>query len=115
MWSLTNDYSLTNIGGGRPLGEYTEIAEQIKLLYEIAQKLGIDGRVFAQIDPGQQVYKIGQGDSNAAMIYGLKPYILAPEFTPQPLVGSIKEVPTLHNKMHPTILRSALRNIVEES
>lgn len=116
MWSLTNDFGLTNIGGERPLGDYTEIAEQIKLLYQLAQQLGIDGKVFAQIDPANEVYKIGQGDAAAAMAYGLKPYMVAPMFSPMPLVGGESaETPVLHSKMHKTMLRSILHNIVEES
>jgi len=116
MWSLTNDYGLTNIGGDRPLGAYDEVAEQVKLLYQLAQSLGIDGRVFAQIDPANQVYKIGQGNAAAAMAYGLKPYIVPAMYSPQSLVGGeTAEVPVLHNKMHKTMLRSILHNIVEES
>lgn len=116
MWSLTNDYGLTNIGGDRPLGPYDEVAEQIKLLYQLAQNLGIDGKVFAQIDPANEVYKLGQGDMAAAMAYGLKPYVVAPMFSPQPLVGGeAPETPVLHSKMHRTVLRSMLHRIVEES
>lgn len=117
MWSLTNDFGLTNIGGGRSLGPYTEVAEQLKLLYQLAQSLGIDGKIFGEIDPANQVYKIGQGDANAAMAYGLKPYLIAPQFTPQSLVGgeTHEETPVLHKGMHKTMLRSILHNIVEES
>lgn len=116
MWSTSNDYGLSNIGGERPLGDYSEIAEHIKLIYQLAQNLGIDGKIFAQIDPANEVYKLGQGDTAAALAYGLKPYLIAPMYSPQDLTGNeLPETPTLNKNMPRTMLRSILHNIVEES
>lgn len=120
MWSLTNDYGLTNIGGDRPLGEYTEVQRQIKLAYDLATKLASSGdipEVYADINVGNHTYEVAQGNSAAALAYGLKPYIVAPQYIAQALTPLPKndDVPTLNNNMKRSFLRTILRKIVEEA
>jgi len=115
MWSSSNNYALTSIGE-RPLGNYTEIQRQIQLLYQYAQQLAENGQVFAQIDPENDIFKLGQGDPVAAMLYGLKPYVVSqPLGTPTSLVKQDMKVTQIGGAMQPQILRSLLHKIVEES
>lgn len=112
MWSLSNDYGLNDVGS-RPLGNYTEIQRQVALFYQLAQQLQENGQVFAQIDPNSEVFRLGQGDASAAMLYGLKPYmVMQPLGDPTPL---IKQVATQVSALQPQMLRSLLQKIVEES
>ncbi len=115
MWSLTDGYSLGSIGE-RPLGNYTEIQRQVELFYRLAQQLEKNGQVYAQVDPESETYKLGQGDESAAMLYGLKPYmVMQPLGTPTPLVKQPMQMPQLGGHMQPQFLRSLLHKIVEES
>src|SRR5580765_3504044 len=116
MWSTTNDYGLTNIGGDRYLGDYTEIQRQAQLFYQLALQLSQQGQIFAQVDPSEEIFKLGQGDPAAAMMYGLKPYmVMQPLGNPTPLVSKDMPGPQVGGDMQPQMLRSLLRKIVEES
>lgn len=114
MWSSTRDYGLVGIGD-RPLGDYTEKQRQLKLFYELAKQLQQDGHIFAQIDPEEEVFKLGEGtDESAAMLYGLKPYmVMQPLGDPTPLVK--QPIAQLGGSMQPQFLKSLLHKIVEES
>lgn len=117
MWASSNDYSLTNIGGERPLGDYTEIQRQIALVYQLAQQLQQNGTVFANIDPQNEQFELGQGDEEAALLYGLKPYIIAPNNQTTVLVpiNNTQKAPQLNSNMHRGMLRSILAKIVEDA
>lgn len=119
MWSLTNDYGLTNAAGDRPLGEYTEVQRQIKLAYDLATKLASEGgipEVYADINVGNHTYEVANANSAAALIYGLKPYIVAPQYTSQALTPLPQDdTPMLNNNMKRSFLRTILRKIVEEA
>jgi hypothetical protein len=115
MWSTSNDYGLSNIGGDRWLSNYTEIQRQVQLFYQLARQLEQYGQVYAQIDPKEEIFKLGQGDAAAAMMYGLKPYmVMQPLGTPTPLVKNT-EAPQVSGDMQPQMLRTLLHKIVEES
>jgi len=113
MWSSSNDYGLNGIGGDRPLGEYTAIQQQMRLLYQLATELQKNGQIFANIDPNEETFQLGQGDEATAMLYGLKPYMVAqPLGTPTSMVRSPAQI---GGAMQPQLLKSLLRRIVEES
>jgi hypothetical protein len=116
MWSTSNDYGLTNIGGDRYLSNYTEIQRQVQLFYELARQLEQNGQVFAQVDPSEEIFKLGQGDAAAAMLYGLKPYmVMQPLGSPTSLVSQDLPIPQVGANLQPQMLKSLLRKIVEES
>ena len=109
MWSSSNDYGL-NSTGERPLGNYTAIQRQVALFYKLAQQMAQDGQVFAQVDPQEELFKLGQGDADTAMLYGLKPYmVMQPLGTPTSLAKL--EVQKIGGAMQPQFLRSLLRKI----
>src|SRR6478752_8146948 len=98
MWS-SNDTGTFAINGDRTLGEYTAIQRELQLVYDLAQKLGVTTQdIYANIDPGNETYELGVGDSAAALAYGLKPYIVAPQFSPKSLVAepTIDQSSSLH-------------------
>lgn len=119
MWSTTSGGNVFNINGDRTLGEYTEIQRELQMVYDLAQKLGVQpGDIFAQIDPGNDRYELATGDSAAALAYGLKPYIVAPQYAPKslvPLPMSQQVAPNLSSSMQPQMLRTLLTRIVEDA
>ena len=119
MWSVSNDYNLFNVGGDRTLGEYTEIQRQLQMVYDLAKQLGLsDDQIYGDIDPANSKYELAKGDSSAALAYGLKPYIVAPEYEPKslvPLPMDQQKVPTVSSQMQPNMLRAILKRIVEEA
>lgn len=121
MWGTGNSYGLSEVDGGRTLGDYTAQQRKLALAYRLAMQLASDGplpEVFANIDLSSGDIELGQGDAVAALAYGLKPYIVAPQYSPQPLVAQDTEqrmAPLLGSHIQPNMLRSILRQIVEDA